>query len=103
MMIFPRLATEIHPLQETSYAEFSEKTDPTPPKALASESEKQGGCRAKASREHPHSDDSGVVGVESVPTEGKAKPRIDLSKEAQDQNWYYWTQHCIFTSLIDKH
>ena len=88
-MIFPRLAIVIHPLQATSYAEFSEKTDPQ--KALASEYEKQGGRRAKASREHPHSDDSVVV-VESVPTE--AKPRIHLSKEAQDQNWYS-TQHCV--------
>jgi len=42
MMIFPRLAIVIHPLQATSYAEFSEKTDPQ--KALASESEKQGGA-----------------------------------------------------------
>jgi len=96
MMIFPRLAIVIHPLQAISYAEFSEKTDPQ--KALASESEKQGGRRAKASREHPHSDDSVVVGVESVPTE--AKPRIHLSKEAQDQNWYS-TQHCVYLYEFD--
>jgi len=83
-MIFPRLAIVIQPLQETSYAEFSEKTDPQKA-ALASESEKQGRRSAKARVEHPHSDDSVVVaGVENVPTE--AKPRIHSSFESSSRS-----------------